>query len=324
MRTDFIISEGKLCAFEGDGTVQVFITPTSEEKSLLTDAFGIDIHNLDSALDNDEVSRIENDEGALAIFFKRPKNYISSDRLLFQVVNMGLFIFPDKLIAILPDDAPLLEEKYNNRIKDLTDALLRILGSITNHFLSHLKIINMLSDSLENKLTTTLDNHYLLNLFTLEKSLVFFLNGISGNGLVLKRLSNISSRLSFHEDQSDLLEDIIIENQQSLKQAEISSDIHTSMMDARGSIISNNQNQLIKKLTVINVVFMPLNLIAAIGGMSEYTNFTAQIPWPISYSFFGLGLVFLGFMTYNILKFTGREPARVRGRQSGKNPRIQW
>ena len=51
----------------------------------------------------------------------------------------------------------------------------------------------------------------------------------------------------------------------------------------------------------INVVFMPLNVISGIGGMSEFSMMTKGIPWPIAYGVFSLGLVLVGWVTYKIL-----------------------
>jgi magnesium transporter len=72
-------------------------------------------------------------------------------------------------------------------------------------------------------------------------------------------------------------------------------------MDARGNIVNNNMNVLLKKLTLINVVFLPLNLIASIGGMSEFSVLTQGIDWRISYSLFVLAMVVLGWITWSFL-----------------------
>jgi magnesium transporter len=47
--------------------------------------------------------------------------------------------------------------------------------------------------------------------------------------------------------------------------------------------MNNSMNNLLRKLTLINVVFLPLNLIASIGGMSEFSMMTAGAPWWVSY-----------------------------------------
>jgi magnesium transporter len=74
-------------------------------------------------------------------------------------------------------------------------------------------------------------------------------------------------------------------------------------MDATVGFINVNQNKDIKRLTIISVIFMPLNLLAGIGGMSEFTMMTQDIPWPIAYSGFLVGLFTIGWITFAGLRF---------------------
>ena len=74
-------------------------------------------------------------------------------------------------------------------------------------------------------------------------------------------------------------------------------------MDATVGFININQNKDIKRLTIISVVFMPLNVLAGIGGMSEFSMMTQGIPWMLSYSAFAFGLVTVGWLTFMGLRF---------------------
>ena len=55
------------------------------------------------------------------------------------------------------------------------------------------------------------------------------------------------------------------------------------LMDATIGFININQNKRISQMTVFGVVIMPLNIVAGIGGMSEFSMMTQGIPWPVSY-----------------------------------------
>ncbi|MCX7635003.1 MAG: hypothetical protein N2Z74_04580 [Syntrophales bacterium] len=79
------------------------------------------------------------------------------------------------------------------------------------------------------------------------------------------------------------------------------SSVLSGLMDARGTIINNNMNVLLKNLTMINVVFLPLNLIASMGGMSEWSMMTKDIDWRISYAAFSLAMVVIGCLTWWLL-----------------------
>jgi len=74
-------------------------------------------------------------------------------------------------------------------------------------------------------------------------------------------------------------------------------------MDATVGFININQNKDIKRLTIISVIFMPLNLLAGVGGMSEYSMMTQGLPWEASYAIFTIGLVVVGWLTFKGLKF---------------------
>ena len=107
-------------------------------------------------------------------------------------------------------------------------------------------------------------NIFLINLFTLEKSLVYYLNAINSNGYVIERLKNNSGRLGLTTENIEMLEDIIIENSQCYKQAEIYSNILAGLMDARVSIVSNNLNILMKTLNLITIgIMVPTFVVSA-------------------------------------------------------------
>jgi len=111
--------------------------------------------------------------------------------------------------------------------------------------------------------------------------------------------------MNFAPQTIDLLDDLIIENNQCFQQAEIYSRVIAGLMDARGTLVNNNMSVLLKNLTIINVIFLPLNLIAGIGGMSEFTMMTQGINWRISYFLFFVALAVIGCLTAFMLRTTG-------------------
>ncbi len=82
------------------------------------------------------------------------------------------------------------------------------------------------------------------------------------------------------------------------------------LMDATVGFININQNKRINQLTVFGVVFMPVNILAGMGGMSEFTMMTQGLPWPLAYGAFLAVACFLGFATYTALKHFERKRAR--------------
>lgn len=238
------------------GNVFVYNNPTEAERKFLCESYEIDEHTLTSALDPDELARLEFEPGHVAIIFKRPKNYSREDEFVFRVASMGLFLFRDKLVVVQSEDTPLFEGKAYLRVSSLEELVLKIINSSISHFVGHLKVINAVSESLEDQINASMQNKYLLNLFSLEKSLVYYLNAINTNGRLIERLKNSAAKVGFTPASLEFIDDIIIENSQCYEQAKIYADILAGLMDARVSIVSNNLNWLMKTLTIITILIM--------------------------------------------------------------------
>jgi magnesium transporter len=248
--------------------IWVVLNPDAGEKRYLVETLGVDEHTLNSALDPDEVSRLEFEPEHIAIVFKRPKTYRAEDDLVFKVLSTGLFLFQDRLVVVVSEDLPLFEGKPLPRGAGPSDLMLRILSSTVAHFLGHLRTITMISDQVEAKVNRSMENRHLLSMFTLEKSLVYYLNALNANAAVIEKLRNNAPRAGFSREQQEVLEDLAIENQQCYRQAEIYSNILSSLMDARASIVSNNLNQLIKTLTIITIGIMLPTLVVSAFSMN--------------------------------------------------------
>ncbi len=316
MHKHYAIAEGKLVeSVDNKGPIIAYVSPDPAEKMALIDTYKLDEHTLNSALDPDELSRLEMEPEHIAVILKRPKNYCSEDNLLYRVTSIGMFLFKDALIVVMSEDIPLLEGKLTNKLFAINEVFLRIISSIIGHFLAHLKVINMISDSIEQKINSSMENKYLFNMFTLGKSLVYYLNGISSNVSVIEKIKSHSSKFGFSQENIEVLDDIIIENAQCFTQAQVYSNIISGLMDARGSIVNNNLSLLIKRLTIINIIFMPISLIAGMGGMSEFSMMTKDIPWPVSYSLFSIGLAIIGFITYLFIRNMGFEKKTKKGKK---------
>jgi len=252
-----------------DEKIIVAINPENGEKDFLVNNYGIDIHNLNSSLDPEEPARIEFEGDRIEVIFKKPKNYSSKDHYLFKVQSIGLFLLPDKLIVVLSEDTNIFSGKYFKSVIGIKEVFLKILYNSIYHFIEHLKVVNMIADEIETKISKSMDNKYLIHMFTLEKSLVYYTTAITSNSFVLEKLRFQASKFGFKERSMEYLEDIIIENNQAKMQADIYLQVFSNLMDARASIINNNMNVWLKTLTVITIAIAIPNFFASMGGMSE-------------------------------------------------------
>jgi magnesium transporter len=269
---------------------------------------------LASARDPDELSRVEFEPDHIAVISKRPKHYSAEDNFLFRVSSMGLYLFEDRLIAVLSDDVSIFDrgKDMSHITGGLRELLIRLLVRSVSQFLSHIRTITMLVQELEDKLKKTVDNKYLLNMFKLNQSMTYYMSALSANSALIDRLRGYSAKIGFTAEHNELLEDLSVDNAQCYKQAEIYSDILGGLMDARTGVINNNLNLLMKRLTILTVIFMPLNVIAGFFGMSEFTELVkgfyksgeiSHLVFCVSWSLAAVALVGIGFLTFWLLKW---------------------
>ncbi|MDR1478818.1 MAG: magnesium transporter CorA family protein [Planctomycetaceae bacterium] len=309
MRKYFEIIDGRLTPTENENSrIVVFINPSEIERLYLVGELNLDEHTLSSALDPDELSRVEFEPEHVAVIFKRPRHYSDGDDFLFRICSMGLYLFKDRLIAVLSDDITIFDhgKDVSNIIGGLREVLLRLIARSISQFLGHIRAISMIVDELEKKLETSMSNKHLMHLFRLSQSMTYYLSAISSNGVLIDKLRANSAKIGFTSEHEEQLDDLSVDNTQCYKQAEIYSVIMSGMNDARASMVNNNLNILMKRLTVLSILFLPMNVIAGIFGMSEYTEFTKNvIPLPYAYLLFVLGLFVVGYFTFWLLKRTG-------------------
>lgn len=305
------IVDNKIVESPDMGSVLIATLPDENERTFIQERFCLDDYDLNSTLDQDEVPRIELVNGRLLIVWKFPITAKILEPVDVNVSVIGLTVYQDNLAFVGGIEDSLFTGREFRQIIDIRDLLLAFLLRTIRHFVEHLKVIKQISTELEKKITVSMENKHLLQMFNLTESLVYYVDAIEGNGAVLTKLRSLSAQLGLKPNQSEMLDDIILENTQAARQAAIYSDVLSGLMDARGTIINNNMNVLLKNLTLINIVFLPLNLFASIGGMSEWSMMTQGMDWRISYSLFVLGMLLFGWGTWVLMnKVIEKHPVR--------------
>ena len=313
MFKSYNIVDGRVveCPEEKIGTIQLYSNPNDDDRQYLVEQCGIDEHTYYSALDEDEISRIEYEPNHIAVILKQPRRYNRNDKLIFRVTSIGAFLFKDRIIIIQADSVPIFEYgKMPLRGNTIQGVLLRLIYHSTRHFLENLRIIRSISDSLENKIEMSVTNKALAGMFSLLKGLTYYESATGANQLLLLKIKADAHKIGFTEEEIDFLEDITVENKQCDNLTGIYSGILTGMSDARVSIVSNNLAIVMKYLTVINLVFMPLNVLTGMGGMSEFSMMTSHIWWPYAYSGFFLIAIVIAYITFLFIKRIGIGPQK--------------
>ncbi len=320
MRAFYEIKDGLVVAAAAEhATIDVFSAPDETEKGYLVETIGMDRHDLESALDPDEISRVEFTPEYTFIVFKRPDNVTTDQQVRFGVSTVGFVLREGKLTIILGAGEIPFSDREFQKVSTLNGVILRFFLNIVRHYFGHLKAIKMINADLQVKLSTSMENKYLLQMFALGESLIYYLNAIEENAAVLGKIRGAPAKIGMTEEHIEMMDDIIIEHQQCLRQTQIFSSVLSGLMDARGNLINNNMNVLLRNLTLINVVFLPLNLLASIGGMSEYSLLTKDVDWRIAYSLFVIGMIILGWAMWIYLN------RRIeKQRPTHRRPRWSW
>lgn len=266
--------DGKLTElerFEDSIWVRV-VAPTEKEIDILSQELGLHVDEIKAALDNEERPRLEVDGNEGLIVLRTPIINRESKHMLYDTVPLVIYLVKDCILTISTLELPMMNDFSTGKVKNFftymkTRFILQILLRNANYFLAYLQQIDHLSENLENILHSSTKNTELIKLLNLEKSLVYFSTSLKGNDVVLEKITKHDAIKKYPDDQF-LLEDTITETKQAIDMANIYSNILSSTMDAFASIISNNQNVIIKILTAATIVLTIPTLISSFYGMN--------------------------------------------------------
>ena len=278
--------------------------PTASETELIASKYGIELNDLRAPLDEEERSRIETEDNYTVIVVDIPAIEERNGADWFVTLPLGIFVTEDVIISVCLQDTPVLSAFTDGRVRDhytfkKTRFILQILYKNAQLFLQYLRIIDRKSEIVEKSLHKSQKNKELIELLELEKTLVYFTTSLKGNEMVLEKLLKIGKIKKYPEDE-DLLEDVIVENKQAIEMANIYSGILSGTMDAFASVISNNQNIVMKTLSAITIVLSIPNIITGLYGMN-----VANLPFedsPVAFGIICLIIIGIAIIATIILK----------------------
>ncbi|MEL6865626.1 MAG: magnesium transporter CorA family protein [Bacteroidota bacterium] len=249
---------------------------TQEELEDVSQRFDVPLDFLTDSLDIDERSRYEREEEVRLIVVNTPiLNAADRENEAFYItIPVGIILTIEHIITITSYDNPVLQLFLDNKVKNFNPLdeqrfVLQIMEQNVYRFLTCLKKLNLKRNLIEQELYDSSRNKELKQLLSIEKSLVYFVNTLSSNELLKMKMKRTDFlQLRNDEDKVDLFEDIIIDNSQALEMANVYTNILNGTMEAYASIISNNLNMVIQRLTLITIVLMVPTLVASFYGMN--------------------------------------------------------
>lgn len=270
---DHIITQ--LQRFEEGVWIQL-IDPTSEELSLVAEAYQIEPDDLASALDAEETSRIALEDDYTLILMDLPFPEVRHHKTMYTTMPLGIIVLSDTIITICRQKTPILEDFVRGRVRDFSSKkkmkfVYQICLRSASIYQLSLRQIDKQRTEVEERVGEKTQDSDLIDLHELESTLVYFSTSLRANIGVIERLRRYK-RLEQYDDDMDLLEDVLVEYQQAIEMAAIYRDIIDGTRDLLYSIIDTRMNRVMKYLTAITLVTAVPTVITGIYGMNVDEN----------------------------------------------------
>ncbi len=248
------------------------VAPSDEDLLLISKKTGVSLDYLRAALDEEETSRIDIEDNNLLVIVDIPFTEMEDNSLTYDSYPLSIIHTESTIITVCLKNSKILTDFIDGKVKSFfsfkrSRFILQILYRIASYYLLYLRQIDKKSVMIEQKLHKSMKNKELIQLLSLEKSLVYFSTSLKANEITLEKMLKLELLQKYPEDQ-DILEDVIIENKQAIEMANIYSNILSGTMDAFASVISNNLNIVMKLLASLTIVMAIPNIVFSSFGMN--------------------------------------------------------
>lgn len=260
------------------------VSPTETEISTLQNDFNIERDFIRSALDEEESSRIESDDGKTLIVLDYPvaeKVSDEDDVISYYTMPMSIILTECNVITVSLKENSIIDDFSKGVVKGIqtqykTRFIFSLLLRTAGKYLQYLKQIDKLSGYAEAQLQKSMKNKELIQLLGLEKSLVYFSTSLKSTESVLEKILR-GRVIKLYEEDQELLEDVLIEVKQAIEMSSIYSNILSGTRDAFASVISNNMNTVMKVLTVLTIIMEVPTIVFSFYGMN------VDLPMPFAW-----------------------------------------
>ena len=246
--------------------------PTMEESQEIAEYFDMDIVDVRAALDEEESSRIELEDGYTLILVDIPATEIRHEAKNYTTIPLGILLTQECIVTVCTEETPILQHFIQRRVREFSTKkkmrfVYQILFRTSAMYQSTLRIIDKKRTEIEENVGDKTEDQDLIQLHELESTLVYFATSLRANSVVLERLSRYK-RLEQYPEDTELLDDVIIENQQAIEMTSIYRDIINGTRELLSSVINNRLNNVMKYLTSITIVMAIPTIISGIYGMN--------------------------------------------------------
>lgn len=254
------------------------VSPTDGEVEKVAHETHIPEDMIKAALDEEEMARTEFDEGCSMFVVDCPVIEESDAGDSYSTLPLAVIYNKTCIMTVCLKGNPVLKDFITGRTRIKCDSpvpfILSFMLGNAKRFLYCLKQIDRRSQRVQAELGSKLKNDDILQLLELENSLVYFSTSLNSNTKVHDKLAKAEAVVKSEEYQ-DVYDDLVIECNQAVEMCKIYKDTLSVSMDAYGSVISNNANDSMKKLTIITILLAIPTMIAGFWGMNMPVPFQA-------------------------------------------------
>ena len=248
------------------------IDPDPDEIDILRNRFGVSEDYIRSALDSEESARIEAEDGDVFLIYDVPYAEREENEIVYNTMPVGVVVKPQYIITIALKDNPVIMDFSQGVVKNIktsfkTTFVLSMLFRMSTRFLQYLKQIDKHSYNLEVRLRQSMQNKELIQLLSLQKSLVYFKTSLKSNNAMVERMLR-GKYIKLYEEDEDLLEDVLIELRQAIEMTDVYTSVLAGTMESFSSIISNNLNFSMKFLAVLTIIMSIPTIVFSFFGMN--------------------------------------------------------
>jgi magnesium transporter len=291
-----------------------FFQPLKEEFSSLIDKVGIHPLSVEDCFDEKQVPKIEYFPNNTFILF----NAFSYIDKALTIDEVNLFIGKNFLITVsghksgtrkpLNDIEQIIETSHENA-KGGPDCLMHmILDYLVDQKYKAFDDMEEELEESEELLLSDVEKFKPQGLIHLRKDLLSLRKSLYHEREILVKICRLDcpfireTVIVHYRDIYDHLAKFF-ELTETYREIETSlMELYTSLLNNLMTKMSNETNYSVRRLTLIATIFMPLTLIASIGGMSEWSMMTGPEKWKITYPLFLLGMVVIAIINYFFIK----------------------
>ena len=255
-------------------------SPSEDEVKALCAKFKLDEGHIADALDPDEVPRIEKEGDLTYVFVRYPYAAPGGE---FETSPLLFIVGPKQFITVAAGQARFLErfmrggEQINVAQPDKT--LLVIMEEVIDQYEQLINRISRQINTIRSRLKgQTISNKDFVNFVVVEDALNEFLSAMIPLAGVLRRTLRYSSSDVFASVSDDDVEDLILNNDQSIENCRSNIKSVVNIREAYSTINSNNLNQTMKMLTAVTVLITFPNVVFSMYGMNIGLPLSGE-PW---------------------------------------------